>query len=124
MKPRKYEKAILDIINSSYDHLVAEQIFAELRKSEPKVVLASVYNNLNALVEEGKIRRVVVEGQSDHYDRITRHDHLVCKCCGKLADLEFDDLTEALEKRIGEKILGYNLQVLYICPRCKARNAL
>lgn len=124
MKPRKYEKAILDIINSSYDHLVAEQVFAELRKSEPKVVLASVYNNLNALVEEGKIRRVVVEGQSDHYDRITRHDHLVCKCCGKLADLEFDDLTEALEKRIGEKILGYNLQVLYICPSCRARNVL
>ena len=124
MKPRKYEKAILDIINSSYDHLVAEQVFAELRKSEPKVVLASVYNNLNALVEEGKIRRVVVEGQPDHYDRITRHDHLVCKCCGKLADLEFDDLTEALEKRIGEKILGYNLQVLYICPSCRAGNVL
>ncbi len=124
MKPRKYEKAILEIINSSYDHLVAEQVFEELRKSEPKVVLASVYNNLNALVAEGKIRRVVVEGQPDHYDRIARHDHLVCRCCGKLSDLEFDDLTQALEKRIGGPIISYNLQVIYICPCCRAKTAL
>ncbi|MCR5732555.1 MAG: transcriptional repressor [Sphaerochaetaceae bacterium] len=124
MKTRKYEKAILEIINNSYDHLSAEEVFAKLKESEPKVVLASVYNNLNALVAEDKIRRVAVEGQKDRYDRMTRHDHLVCKCCGAITDFHFDDLTRAIEEKLGEKILGYNLNVIYMCPSCKAKNTL
>lgn len=124
MKTRKYEKLILDIINSSCDHLSAEEVFAKLKEIEPNVVLASVYNNLNAMVSEGKIRRVAVEGQKDRYDKMTRHDHLVCKCCGALADFHFDDLTKDIEARLGEKIIGYNLNIIYICPTCKEKNAL
>lgn len=43
----KYARGILDIVNASRSHLTAEQIFWELKKTQPKVVLATVYNNLN-----------------------------------------------------------------------------
>lgn len=59
--------------------MTAEQIFLELKKEEPKVVLATVYNNVNGLCREGRIRRISVEGQPDRYDKIQRHDHLVCR---------------------------------------------
>ena len=47
----KYEKEIFAIVNNSCEHLTAEQIFQKLKKTHPKVVLATVYNNLNKLLE-------------------------------------------------------------------------
>ena len=87
----KYAKKIWEIVESSYSHMTAEQIFEELRKTYPKVVLATVYNNLNRLWEEDKIRKISVEGMPDRYDRTRRHDHLVCKKCGRLLDVDLGD---------------------------------
>ena len=89
----KYAKKILEIVESSNDHLTAEQIFMQLRETYPTVVLATVYNNLNRLWEENRIRKVSLEGMADRYDRIRRHDHLVCKKCGRLLDVDLGDLT-------------------------------
>lgn len=79
----KYAQQILDIINTSSDHLTAEQIYLRLKASISKVVLATVYNNLNLLYEQDKIRKVSVEGYPDRYDKTVKHDHLVCKNAGR-----------------------------------------
>lgn len=115
----KYAKKILEIISSSRSHLTAEQVFEALRQSCPKVALATVYNNLNRLWEEDLIRKISVEGMPDRYDRIQRHDHLVCKCCGRLADVDLGDLTQQLESKIGMPILSYDLKLLYLCDSCR-----
>lgn len=112
-------KLILDIINHSGDHLTAEQVFLRLKQTVPKIVLATVYNNLNTLCDQGLIRKVSVEGSPDRYDKILKHDHLVCKKCGALADITFSDLTASLSAQLGEPILSYDLKVSYICPACR-----
>ena len=115
----KYAKKILGIISSYRSHMTAEQVFEALRQSCPKVALATVYNNLNRLWEEGRIRKISVEGMPERYDRIQRHDHLVCKCCGRLADVDLGDLTQQLESKIGMPILSYDLKLLYLCDSCR-----
>lgn len=115
----RYARMILDIINESSDHLTAEQIYLILKSKNEKVVLATVYNNLANLYKEGLIRKVLVEGCSDHYDRIRRHDHLVCKNCGKIMDITLDDLTSTLQKQLGFKIDSYDLRVNYLCEDCQ-----
>lgn len=115
----KYAKLILQLINESSGHMTAEQIFLELKKMESKVVQATVYNNLNMLHREGLIRKVSLEGSPDRYDKIKKHDHLVCKKCGALSDISFHDLTEGLEEQLGEGILSYDLKVFYLCPKCR-----
>lgn len=117
----KYEKAIFQIIEASRSHMTAEQVFAALRQQYPNVVLATVYNNLNRLWENGQIRKVSVEGMPDRYDRIARHDHLVCKECGKLLDIDLKDLTRHLQKQVGVPILSYDLKLVYLCEECKAK---
>ena len=102
----KYEKDIFAIVNTSREHLTVEQIFLKLRDIHPQVVLATVYNNLNRLLEEGLIRKVSVEGMPDGYDKMKKHDHLVCKCCGKLADVTLEDLTASLKKQLGSDFLS------------------
>ncbi|MCR4676645.1 MAG: transcriptional repressor [Sphaerochaetaceae bacterium] len=114
-----YSKEILDIINSSHDHLTAEQVFLKMKDTEPRIVLASVYNNLNRLCSEGLVRRLSVEGCPDRFDRTSRHDHLICSKCGKVSDIGLDDMTGAIERQLGVKILNYDLRVGYLCPECR-----
>ncbi|MCI7812550.1 MAG: transcriptional repressor [Lachnospiraceae bacterium] len=115
----KYEKEIFAIVNTSCEHLTVEQIFQRLKEKYPKVVLATVYNNLNRLIEAELIRKVSIEGMPDRYDRIKKHDHLVCRNCGKLADITFEDLTASLREQLGDEFLYYDLKVYYLCPECK-----
>lgn len=115
----KYAKLILELINQSAEHMTAEQLFLELKKTQPKVVLATVYNNLNSLCQESLIRKISIEDSPDRYDKVRKHDHLVCKKCGALLDISFKDLTKNLEKQLGEGILSYDLKVFYLCPGCR-----
>ena len=118
----EYAKKILEIVTGSHSHMTAEQIFEALRRTNPKVVRATVYNNLNRLWAEGRVRKVSVEGMPDRYDRTQRHDHLVCKKCGRLLDVDLGDLTEQLEQRVGRSILSYDLKLLYLCETCRERS--
>ena len=117
----RYAQQILDIINESTDHLTAEMIYLRLKASNSKVVLATVYNNLNLLYEQDKIRKVSVEGYPDRYDKTVKHDHLVCKKCGALSDIRLSDLTAQLQEQISEEIISYDLKVNYICPSCRSK---
>lgn len=99
--------------------MTAEQVFSELQNTYPKVALATVYNNLNRLCEDGAIRRVSVEGMSDRYDHIQRHDHLVCNQCGSLVDVDLGDFTQQLEAKAGISILSYDLKLIYVCENCR-----
>ena len=115
----RYAKRILEIVDQSDEHMTAEQLYLELKKTEPKVVQATVYNNLNTLYKERLIRKLSLEGSPDRYDKIKKHDHLVCKKCGALSDMTFRDMTGDLERQLGEGILSYDLKVFYLCPKCR-----
>ena len=115
----KYERAIYEIVDNSRDHLTADQVLAALREQYPAVSQATVYNNLKKLCEEGLIRKLSFPGMRDRYDRLQRHDHLICQRCGRLADVSFEDLTAPLRTQLGEDILSYDLKVYYICPACR-----
>ena len=116
---KKYAKMICGIIEASHGHLTAEQIYEELRRTYPAVVLATVYNNLNRLCSEGSVRRISLEGQPDRFDVMVRHDHLVCRNCGKLLDIDLGDLTEQLQKQVKVKILSYDLKLICLCEECE-----
>ena len=117
----KYERAIYDIVRMSREHLTVHQIFERLRTDHPKVVLATVYNNLNKMWESGLVRKVSAEGMPDRYDIPQKHDHLVCKRCGKILDVSFEDLTAPLRSQLGQDFLFYDLKVYYLCPECRER---
>ncbi|GFI32738.1 MAG: transcriptional repressor [Lachnospiraceae bacterium] len=114
----KNAEYILEIINSSNSHLTAEQIYLRLKKKNKTVVQATVYNNLSALYQKGLIRKISVEGYPDRYDRTLRHEHLVCRKCGKLSDIVLEDLTAVLQKQVDIPMLSYDLKINYICDEC------
>lgn len=115
----KYEKEIYSIVVASHEHLTVNQIYGRLKELYPRVVPATVYNNVNKLWEAGLIRKISVEGMPDRYDWVQKHDHMVCKKCGRISDVSFDDLTEALRSQLGEDFMFYDLKVFYLCPECR-----
>jgi len=119
----KYEKAIYNIVSAGHEHLTVNQVFERLREIYPNVVSATVYNNLNKLLEAGFLRKVSIEGMPDRYDSAHKHDHLVCGRCGKLMDVSFEDLTASLGRQLGEDFLFYDLKVYYLCPECRVEKA-
>jgi len=114
----KNAEQILKIIYASGEHLSAEQIYLRLKENNQSAVLATVYNNLAFLYKEGLIRKISVEGYPDCYDNVKRHDHLVCRNCGKLSDIQLEDLTEKLRKQTGIPVLSYDLKIFYLCEDC------
>ena len=117
----KYERAIYDIVRMSREHLTVHQIFERLKTDHPKVVLATVYNNLNKMWESGLVRKVSAEGMPDRYDIPQKHDHLVCKRCRKILHVSFGDVNAPLRSQLGQDFLFYDLKVYYLCPECRER---
>lgn len=64
-----------------------------------------------------------MEGCPDRFDRMTRHDHIVCRRCGKLSDIALEDLTQKLQSQMDFPMISYDLKINYICADClKKRN--
>ena len=117
----KNGKLILAIIEASRDHLTADEVFIKAKEKNDKIVLATVYNNLNMLYEQGLIRKIPMQNRPDRFDRLVKHDHLICAKCGKISDAFIKDITPMIEKSLNIKILSYDLQINYICEDCQKK---
>lgn len=85
----KQRQAILQVIRESDQHLTANQVFEDARRVLPGISFATVYNSLRYLKNEGLIGEVYFGTGATRYDRkMDRHDHAICRLCGKLVDLD------------------------------------
>ena len=115
----KYAEEILAAVTELQRHPTAEQVFLEMKKEHPRIALGTVYKHLNGLAGEGLLLRITEPGSPDRYDRMERHDHLICSRCGKITDVRLPDMQERIQKALGQEILSYDLRIRYICPACR-----
>jgi Fe2+ or Zn2+ uptake regulation protein len=119
------QKALIyDIINKSSDHLTAEEVYRQAIDKMPKIVLATVYNNLNALVKDGLIIKLNLPDKNAHYDKVIPHDHMVCDECGKIFDVFVsnkiaDDFLKSAEAITGNALTSYELTLHCKCKDCQ-----
>ena len=62
MKYSRQRNIILDIVKNSYDHPTAETVYKLARKELPSIGIATVYRNLNQLVDSGEVIRISLPG--------------------------------------------------------------
>ncbi len=115
----KYAQQILDLVLCSTEHPTAEQIFLQMKQENSKIAQATVYNNLNALVADGKLIRLSQPGAPDRYDNTTRHDHLICTRCGALADFQVHRPDAASKPRSARASSPTTFRIHYLCPACR-----
>ena len=117
---------VFEALRGDHTHPFAHEIYRRVHKKLPRISLATVYRNLHSLVEEGKIRTLLLDGQAARYDPETsEHDHFVCERCGRVVDLFLRrrarrvDLT-SLAKH-GYVDTSHDLTVHGMCRVCAAR---
>lgn len=115
----KQKELVLRIIEQSHKHPTAEEVFFQAREEMKGIALSTVYRNINALVGEGLIKRISMLNNPDRFDNVREdHDHLICKKCGKLKDIQLIGVEKAIEEVTGENISSYELNAYYLCEEC------
>ncbi|MBZ2123522.1 peroxide-responsive transcriptional repressor PerR [Streptococcus gordonii] len=118
-------KAVIDFIIQSHDHPSADMIYQELLPAFPNMSLATVYNNLKVLIDEGFVSELKVRNDTTTYYDFMGHQHLnvICEKCGRIADIDLDlpDVQQEAADQTGYQITKSQMVVYGICPDCVAR---
>jgi Fur family ferric uptake transcriptional regulator len=116
--------AIIQILDETHGHLSAADIFLLANQRVPGLTEATVYRTLDFLVAHGMALiahigsgRIVYESSSHD------HHHLICRKCGKSAEISHTDLS-ALFKQF-QTTTGYRIDASHVtffglCPSCLA----
>lgn len=121
----RQREAVLTALQGDHTHPFAHEIYRRVHKKLPRISLATVYRNLHSLVEEGKIRTLLLGEQVARFDPETsEHDHFICERCGRVIDLFLPrvrciDLTSLTKD--GYVVTTHDLTVHGVCPRCWGR---
>ena len=118
---------VFKALQGDHTHPFAHEIYQRVHKKLPRISLATVYRNLHSLVDEGKIRTLLLEAQGARFDPETSpHDHFVCERCGRVVDLFLRqarpvDLSSLAKQ--GYVVTTHTLTVHGMCQVCAARRA-
>lgn len=124
MNYSKQRETMLSLLQTMKSHPTANEIYLEMRKTEPKISLGTVYRNLNLLSKNGSIARIDSHHDSVRFDGDTsRHYHFVCNLCGKVVDLMMDqiDLADEVKEACGGEVNDHSLIFYGLCKDCKLK---
>lgn len=119
----KQKEIILDILEHNRIHPTIYEIYELAKKKYPAIGQATIYRNVNRLVDENKIIKLPSKSNDGyHYDINTNsHDHLLCKSCGKIIDIFDNDYTKIfndIERSNNIKIEHATILLEGICSNC------
>lgn len=93
MRYSKQRQLVYEAVASTDTHPTANWVYERVRTVLPNISLGTVYRNLAELCQCGKVKKVTAFGDTEHYDAdISKHTHLVCKCCGKIMDAPYTNV--------------------------------
>ena len=134
MRYSKQRNLVLQILRENPVHPTAEWIFEKAKEEMPGIGVATVYRNLNALVEAGEIKRISGIDGVDRFDgNHLPHYHMKCRACGCLLDLEpeSEEALQRMEMVIREtfptEAVDINLNTMLlkgVCGQCKAQTEM
>ena len=125
-KSSKQRDMVLAYIKSFGEHVTAEEVYKNMKDAGQDISLATVYRNLNILVEMEEIKRVVHPTEGYLYDPTCEpHYHLHCINCNRLIDLDMpfmDSLNSIIQAQTGIQVCTHSLTVDGSCNDCSQSN--
>lgn len=116
-------RAVLSYLVASHEHPSAEKIYRDLLPQFPSMSLATVYNNIKVLIDEGVVSEIKVRNDTTTYFDFMGHDHLnlICETCGKIDDIDIEvpDVRAEAREKSGYVITKCQTTVYGLCPECQ-----
>jgi Fur family ferric uptake transcriptional regulator len=90
------------------------------QKEVEALSIATIYRNINMLVEEGWLARVEIPGDSTRYEVAGKehHHHFQCNTCGALHELQGCAVQMKPKLPKGFKYVGHEFFVYGVCSTC------
>ncbi len=107
-------------------HIDIDNLYESLQAFFPYISLATVYKNINSMVDNGFLTEVKVPHQKSRYELTKEsHAHLFCKECGKLEDIYIDTskLFDTASKESGYRITDTLVTFEGICIECQEKES-
>lgn len=107
-----------------HGHINIEDLYSEMREEFPSVSLATIYKNINQMIENGLIQEVKLPRSKSVYELIKEpHLHMVCDKCHKVEDIIIgtEKIIEEAEKLSGYLIHESFMTLRGICPECQSK---
>ena len=125
MTPQR--EMILSAIESSHDHVSAEEIYARVVAKYPHVNISTVYRTLELLKKLGMVYEINLgEGRIRyHAEGSGHHHHLVCQGCGQVIDIEEEGLSslrDLLLRDYGFSADLRHLGIFGLCETCRKKS--
>ena len=116
--------AVHDYLSGVEHHPTAQEVFLAIKPAMPRISLATVYKNLEALVQCGAVSKLAYGDAAARYDiRTDHHYHTRCLGCGKIWDLDArggaSELLEHIKPQAGFEVKDYRLELLGHCRECR-----
>jgi Fur family ferric uptake transcriptional regulator len=112
MRLSKQRRFILELLWQQQEHLSAREIYDRLNQQGKDIGHTSVYQNLEALSEQGIIE-CVERSDGRLYGNISDpHSHVNCLDTNQILDVHVElpgELIEQIEQQTGVKITGYSI---------------
>lgn len=122
MKMTPQRIAIMGYLDGNVTHPGAADIYGALHEQFPTMSLATVYNTMETLKEQGMVAELSIDPAKKRFDpNVEAHHHLICIECKKIVDIftEFPlGLTE--DEKHGFEIIGNQVDFYGICGDCTA----
>jgi Fur family transcriptional regulator, ferric uptake regulator len=127
MRVTRERLVLFDEIFDRHGHIDAEDLLEGMQSRGVKISRATVYRNLDLLVECGLVRKYRLGRDRflfEHVHRGQQHDHLVCTACGRVAEFVSPGIA-ALQTEIcrahGFVPDRHTLQISGLCNACAER---
>ena len=119
---------ILAAIESSRDHISAEEIYAPVAAKYPHVNISTVYRTLELLKKLGMVYEINLgEGRIRyHAEESGHHHHLVCQQCGTVIDIDeaaLSSLRDILMRDYHFQAELRHVGVFGICENCRRKKS-
>lgn len=102
-------------------HMNIDELYKKLLNRFPSVSLATIYKNVNSMLEKTFLSEVKIPNAKSVYELVKiEHGHLVCKECGFIEDiiLEATDVLEQVSKISSFKVENTDIILSGTCQKC------
>lgn len=115
--------AVYDYLCQAKHHPTAEEVYRGVKSRLPRISLATVYKNLEALADCGAISKLTYGDAAARYEvRTDFHYHTRCIACGRVWDLDAEKgpgLLKQIKAQAGFDVTDYRLELLGHCRDCR-----
>ena len=121
-------RLLLDLIREAGGHIDVKEIYRRASRRDESISLATVYRSLRLFKELGLVDEIRLGELGCYYEikQSVEHQHMVCKCCGKVMDFEsplIRKLVDEVQRAHSFNITKAELYLEGCCQECKNKDS-